>query len=101
MATTAEQRDLLRAWEIGPIQSIAQPAAGTVNQTWLVTATTGRYALRTYRHHDRAPVAREHAIIAHVRARGLPAVGPPGPHTLPRRVPTSIRNLDRRRPLLR
>lgn len=76
MATTAEQRDLLRAWEIGPIQSIAQPAAGTVNQTWLVTATTGRYALRTYRHHDRAPVAREHAIIAHVRARGLPAVGP-------------------------
>jgi homoserine kinase type II len=47
-----------------------------VNQTLLVTTAMGRYALRSYRHEDRTPVAREHAIIAHVRAHGLPAVGP-------------------------
>jgi homoserine kinase type II len=47
-----------------------------VNQTVLVTTAIGRYALRSYRHTERTPVAREHAIIAHVRAHGLPAVGP-------------------------
>ncbi len=76
MAATAEQQDLLQPWGLGPVQSATRPAAGTVNQTLLVTTAMGRYALRTYRHEDRTVIAREHAIIAHVRAHGLPAIGP-------------------------
>jgi len=76
VATTAEQRDLLQRWQLGPVRAVAEAATGTVNQTLLVTTDRGRYALRTYRHDERLPIAREHAIIAHVRARGLPAVGP-------------------------
>jgi homoserine kinase type II len=68
--------DLLRAWPIGTVQSVARPGAGTVNQTLLITTSLGRYALRTYRHRDRLPIVREHAIIAHARAHGLPAIGP-------------------------
>lgn len=73
---TASQSHLLRPWGLGPVVSVAAPAAGTVNRTLMVTTAAGRYALRTYRHADRAPVAREHAIIAHVRGHGLPAVAP-------------------------
>lgn len=69
-------RDLLRAWPIGTVRSVARSAAGTVNRTWLVIASAGRYALRTYRHHERSPIAREHAIIAHVQRSGVPAIGP-------------------------
>ena len=76
MVVTLALRDLLRSWPIGPVRSIARPASGTVNQTLLVTTSTARYALRTYRHRERLPIAREHAIVAHVRAAGLPAVGP-------------------------
>lgn len=76
MAATAERRDLLQRWGLGPIQAITEAISGTVNQTSLVTTARGRYALRSYRHDERLPIAREHAIIAHVRARGLPAVGP-------------------------
>jgi homoserine kinase type II len=72
----ADLLDLLRPWGLGTVQSATRPATGTVHQTVLVTTARGRYALRSYRHHERAPVAREHAIIAHVRAHGLPVVSP-------------------------
>lgn len=73
---TAGRLALLDAWGLGPVISAAAPAAGTVNETLLLATPTGDYALRAYRHRDRAPVAREHAVIAYVRARGLPAVAP-------------------------
>lgn len=67
---------LLAAWPIGEIVALEKPGAGSINQTLLVTATTGGYALRAYRSLDRAWVEREHAIIAFVRAAGVPAVAP-------------------------
>src|SRR3954462_13627659 len=77
--------ELLKAWQIGPVLATATPTHGTINRTLLVKATSGEYVLRAYRHHQRTPVAREHAVIAHVIARGLAAVGPialPGGETI-------------------
>ncbi|HEU5015121.1 MAG TPA: phosphotransferase [Roseiflexaceae bacterium] len=68
--------DLLDAWDIGPVLHAQQPATGTINQTWLITTTKGRYVLRAYRHRERLPVEREHAIIAYAVAHGMPAVAP-------------------------
>jgi Ser/Thr protein kinase RdoA (MazF antagonist) len=68
--------ELLRAWRIGAVRAIRTPKTGTINRTLLVQAAGGDYVLRGYRHADRAPVEREHAVIAHVCTRGLPAVAP-------------------------
>jgi Ser/Thr protein kinase RdoA (MazF antagonist) len=68
--------ELLGAWNIGPVLATAAPTYGTINRTLLVDAAGGSYVLRAYRHADRTPVEREHAVIAHVCARGLPAVAP-------------------------
>src|SRR4051794_10952539 len=68
--------ELLNAWKIGPVLATATPTYGTINRTLLVDAVGGSYVLRAYRHAERAPVEREHAVIAHVRAHGLPAVAP-------------------------
>ncbi len=76
MAATSDERAVLDAWGIGAVLASAIPESGTLNRTLLLTATTGEYVLRAYRFRDREPVEREHAVIAHVRARGLPAVGP-------------------------
>jgi Ser/Thr protein kinase RdoA (MazF antagonist) len=66
---------ILSAWRIGAVRSISTPEAGTINRTLMVDAAGG-YVLRAYRHAERSPVAREHAVIAHVCAHGLPAVAP-------------------------
>lgn len=76
MAAELAPHTLLAHWNLGPLLEARTPASGTVNRTILLDTATGRYALRAYRHRDRAPVAREHAVIAHVRPRGLPAVSP-------------------------
>lgn len=76
MTVAAEQGDLLDAWRLGPLLAAITPTTGTLNHTLLLTAATGDYVLRAYRHREREPVAREHAAIAHVRAHGLPAVAP-------------------------
>ena len=73
------------AWDVGDVAEATVPDTGTVNHTVLLTTSRGRFVLRGYRHHDREPVEREHAVIAHVRTRGLPAVAPlplPGGHTI-------------------
>ena len=67
---------ILSAWRIGAVRSISTPELGTINRTLLVDSAGGSYALRAYRHPDRAPVEREHEVIAHVCAQGLPAVAP-------------------------
>lgn len=69
-------QQILHQWELGTILAARPPETGSVNQVILVTTTRGRYVLRGYRHDDRAPVEREHAIICAVRRQGLPAVGP-------------------------
>jgi len=76
MGVTTDDLELLSAWTIGQVHSIATPETGTINRTLLVEAAGGSYVLRAYRHAERAPVEREHAAIAHVGMRGLPAVAP-------------------------
>jgi Ser/Thr protein kinase RdoA (MazF antagonist) len=78
----------LAAWDVGEVRSVSMPGTGTINRTLLVETASGSYVLRGYRHADRAPVTREHAAIAHARARGIPAVAP-----LP--LPSSGTILDR------
>jgi homoserine kinase type II len=73
---TADDLDVLGAWAIGPIVASHAPSSGTINRTLLVDTPGGSYALRAYRHRDRAPVEREHEVIAYARAQGLPAVAP-------------------------
>ncbi|HET7770377.1 MAG TPA: hypothetical protein VFN74_16500 [Chloroflexota bacterium] len=60
----------MRAWDVGAVVHARRPERGTVNQTLLLTTERGRFVLRGYRHTELEPVAREHAVIAHVCARG-------------------------------
>jgi homoserine kinase type II len=71
-----ETASLASAWDVGDVAEATEPATGTVNHTLLLTTSRGRFVLRGYRHREREPVEREHAVIEHVRARGLPAVAP-------------------------
>jgi homoserine kinase type II len=66
----------LGAWPIGAVRSLAEPPSGAINRTLLVAAERGDYVLRGYRHRERGPVEREHALIAYARERGVPAVAP-------------------------
>jgi homoserine kinase type II len=75
-AQTMMTRELLAAWGVGPVHSAERPSSGTIHQTWLVSTGAGRLVLRGYRYEERAPVEREHALIAHAAARGLPVVAP-------------------------
>jgi Ser/Thr protein kinase RdoA (MazF antagonist) len=66
----------LSAWHIGPVLATGTPTHGTINRTLLVDSGSGEYMLRAYRHAEQAPIGREHALIAHAIAHGLPAVAP-------------------------
>jgi Ser/Thr protein kinase RdoA (MazF antagonist) len=72
----SDDLEILSAWHIGPVLATATPTHGTINRTLLVDSGSGDYVLRAYRHAERAPVVREHALIAHAIAHGLPAVAP-------------------------
>ncbi|MFN8538418.1 MAG: phosphotransferase [Thermomicrobiales bacterium] len=72
----AELRAVLAAWGIGEVLAAHTPPTGTMNGTTIVATPQGDRIVRAYRHRDRAPIDIEHTIIAHVRAHGLPAVGP-------------------------
>jgi Ser/Thr protein kinase RdoA (MazF antagonist) len=67
---------LLGAWGVGPPVAMRTPDSGTINRVVLVDTAAGRYVLRAYRHRERAPVEREHAVIAYACAHGLPAAAP-------------------------
>jgi len=67
---------VLPGWVPGPILSAVTPSTGFINRTLLLQTPGGRYALRAYRHRDRLPIEREHALIAYAHARGVPAVQP-------------------------
>lgn len=67
---------LVAAWGLRAVGAALRPNAGTIHQTRLVPTDAGVVVLRAYRYDERAPVEREHAVIAHARARALPAVAP-------------------------
>jgi homoserine kinase type II len=68
--------NILAAWGIGDVRSVTTTRAGVINHTWLIEAAAGRYVLRGYCHAVRAPVEREHTLLAYACAHGLPAVMP-------------------------
>jgi len=68
--------EVLSHWELGAISSIDEVLAGSVNRVFCVRARRGTFYLRIYKVADRKTVEREHALIAHVAAAGLPAIGP-------------------------
>ncbi|HLY32874.1 MAG TPA: phosphotransferase, partial [Ktedonobacterales bacterium] len=72
----ADARAIFRAWALGDVLTVGLPATGAIHRTLLLTTTSGPYVVRGYRHQERAPVEREHALIAQMRALGIPAPGP-------------------------
>ena len=71
-----EVADVLRTWPIGKVMEVSADALGTINQTWLITAETGRFALRLSCHEDTAKLQRELDLIARVAGSGIPVVVP-------------------------
>lgn len=67
---------IISHWSLGSLFSVQSAEVGAIHRTLLFNTSTGRYVLRAYRHQDRGRIEREHALIAYVKARGLPAVGP-------------------------
>lgn len=73
---SAEDAQVVAAWGLGGVRDVRVPRTGVVHRTLLLDCADGRFALRAYRYAKRAPVEREHALIAQVAARGIPAVRP-------------------------
>ena len=76
---------VLAAWPIGAVLALATPPDGASNDTRYVEADAGSYFLRVYRRRTRPWIEAEHAVIARVRERGLPAPPPlplPGGDTI-------------------
>lgn len=68
-------QSLLEAWSLPAPSELQRTEGGATNRVYRVTSG-GRVAfLRVYRRAERALAAREHALIAHARAHGVPAVG--------------------------
>lgn len=69
---------LCRTWNLPPILSTWIPETGTIHQTLLFKTATKSYALRAYRYtpSERGRIEIEHALIAYVKARGLPTLAP-------------------------
>jgi len=79
LSETSELRDarvIFRPWELGEVIAARAPDLGAIHRTLLLTTTSGRYVVRGYRHRERAPVEREHALIAYARAQRIPAPAP-------------------------
>lgn len=67
-------RRLLEAWDLGQVTGIERQAVGATNRVYRIQASAGLSFLRIYRRADAALAEREHALIAHARRRGVPAV---------------------------
>jgi len=78
-------RRLLEAWPLGEVTSIDRQLGGATNRVYRVQASAGVRFLRIYRRADRALAEREHALIAHARRQGVPAMAP-----LPARSGSSV-----------
>ena len=62
----------LERWGLESVLSIERATSGTMNDTYLLQTGAGRAVLRRHRHRDHGRAEREHALIAHVRDRGIP-----------------------------
>ena len=71
-------QEVLCEWGIGRVEEISIDPLGTINQTWLVTAESGRYAIRLSSHQDAARLQRECDLLDFVAGKGFPAVEPVG-----------------------
>jgi homoserine kinase type II len=69
-------RTLLEAWPLGEVLHLERVTGGATNRVYRVETATGSAFLRVYKRAERSLVEREHALIAHVRAQGLPAAVP-------------------------
>lgn len=67
---------VLSEWPVGKVSEVSFDALGTINQTWLVTAETGRYAIRLSGHDDVSKLQRECDLLEHVASKGIPAMQP-------------------------
>ncbi len=64
---------VLDVWRLEPVEDIVPTALGTMNETFVVTTQIRRLVLRRHRRTERSLVEREHDVIGHARARGVPA----------------------------
>jgi len=71
--SNAQLSALLGAWSLGQLVSVSKAEGGATNLVYRVEASSGVTFLRVYRRADRHTALREHALIEHVRARGIPA----------------------------
>jgi homoserine kinase type II len=73
---TQSIRSLLEAWPLGNLAAIERVLGGATNRVYRIESARGVAFLRVYKRADRELAEREHALIAHVRAHGLPAAAP-------------------------
>lgn len=66
-------RRLLEAWPLEGIVGVTEVPEGATNRVYRVACADRVVYLRVYKRFDRAMALREHALIRHVRGRGLPA----------------------------
>ncbi|HKO95077.1 MAG TPA: phosphotransferase [Polyangiaceae bacterium] len=69
----SQLRALLGAWSLGQVVSVTRAEGGATNLVYRVEAGSGVTFLRIYRRADRNTALREHALIEHAQARGIPA----------------------------
>jgi len=69
-------RVLLEAWRLGNIVQLERVLGGATNRVYRIETARGIHFLRVYQRADRRIAEREHALIAHVQAQGLPAAAP-------------------------
>ena len=67
---------LLGAWPLDEVLGLQRVTGGATNRVYRVETARGLAFLRVYKRAERALAEREHALIAHVRDRGLPAPPP-------------------------
>ncbi len=68
--------ELLRRFRLGSPLEIEVVTSGLLNQNLRATTAAGRFFLKGYRYADPALIAREHRLMAHVAAAGLPVALP-------------------------
>ena len=66
-------RELAERWFGAAVAAPTLVTGGATNTTFELEVSRARYYLRRYRKLDREAVLREHALIEHVRAHGVPA----------------------------
>jgi homoserine kinase type II len=65
---------VLEAWSLAEVRALERVTGGATHRVYRVESARGLAFLRVYKRPDRALAEREHALIAHVREHGLPAV---------------------------